>query len=739
MTQILPFIMFGIGLDDAFIIFGEYIRTDPKKNPAQRIYDTFEEVGLSIFLTSLTTSVAFGLGCMAKLPMVRWLSFYAFTTVIIDFIYQISFFVALIVIDERRIERQKRLRGEGCTGCLCKAAATGNPREDTQEEDTQGQTKPGEGRFTAANDDSAVAEDGKRIDNNRDYDDDSAENPMKPGCGDQEQPQHSPEQLNDLTHHRHVHLPGPPSSTIDRLMRQYANVLMRKPVKIFVIVAFVSFTLLGIYSATKFTQEFNMYDMLPRGSYVTDYYKGLEKFADRGFVVPQAYFRGVNQSDPEIQRQMEDFVNQLVRMDSFSSQPPYFWSRHFQEFLTYDDRLLDLTFNQQINIFLSIDAFRLLYGDHIVRDPDSGDITASRCVMHMDNIDVQSIKSQIQAFKDQKEISEDQPINSDGFNKNGEGFKFFLFEEYMFYGWDFYGIMVNELITGTIFTVIAVCTVTFMFLPHWTATLFLTPIICICYIDLIGTSSCFSDFFSPFSPLTLDSDIYTGFIQWFGVHLDPMSYFTLIMSIGLLVDFNMHILFRYYESPCATREGKVKDTLQTMGSSVVTGGISTFLGVLPLIAASSTLMTTLFYGFWGMVIVGCSHGAILLPVILSFIGPLRTTPGTLDQTSIDDGPLGTSAKDEANRFNDMPGSAGSTCCSLGNTTSLTLDSGGQSEDTGSGSDDGKRQLIISTADVDAVRGDEAHSDEPNRARAISTLTVPSACMDDNVESSDPDL
>ena len=34
--------MFGIGLDDAFIIFGAYGRTNPSKDALERIHDTIE-------------------------------------------------------------------------------------------------------------------------------------------------------------------------------------------------------------------------------------------------------------------------------------------------------------------------------------------------------------------------------------------------------------------------------------------------------------------------------------------------------------------------------------------------------------------------------------------------------------------------------------------------------------------------------------------------------------------------
>jgi Niemann-Pick C1 protein len=58
-----------------------------------------------------------------------------------------------------------------------------------------------------------------------------------------------------------------------------------------------------------------------------------------------------------------------------------------------------------------------------------------------------------------------------------------------------------------------------------------------------------------------------------------------------------------------------------MGSSILIGGISTFLGILPLAFSSSEIFTTIFLTFLGLVVLGCGHGLILVPVILSTIGP----------------------------------------------------------------------------------------------------------------------
>ena len=115
-TQILPFIMFGIGLDDAFIIYGAYGRTDPSLSAPDRVEKAIEDIGMSITLTTLTTTLAFGLGSLSSIPAVFWLCVYAFPTVLIDYFYQLTFFIAVLSLDERRVKARRK----DC--CCCRRA-----------------------------------------------------------------------------------------------------------------------------------------------------------------------------------------------------------------------------------------------------------------------------------------------------------------------------------------------------------------------------------------------------------------------------------------------------------------------------------------------------------------------------------------------------------------------------------------------------------------------------------------
>lgn len=74
-TQVLPFILLGIGVDDIFVLVRSVAEVD-ELQPGLPIPDRFRKAlnigGMSITVTSLTNATAFMFGSMTVIPAVRW-------------------------------------------------------------------------------------------------------------------------------------------------------------------------------------------------------------------------------------------------------------------------------------------------------------------------------------------------------------------------------------------------------------------------------------------------------------------------------------------------------------------------------------------------------------------------------------------------------------------------------------------------------------------------------------------
>lgn len=420
MTTILPFVVFGVGLDDTFIITGSYLRTDVKLDIEERIRITMEEVGTSITVTTVTTMVAFILGLTSSVPAIYWLCLYAFPTIFIDYIYQITFFVAIMVLDEKRIQAER----EDIFVCFQRpqvdlSIGMENSGQEAQLESLQLQT-------------------------------------------------------GGAVQQKHI---------ADRCMAWYAKQLLRPVSKGVVVVVFAYFFALCIYRTTMLSQEFDVTELFPDGSYCTDALDKITEYQERSLQV-EVYFRNVNQSDPEIQDQMIAFVDELAAYDAFGQQPPLCWVRDFRllrESAFWDDLGVDgLSFEDQLQLALSEPAINEAFGMDIVHE--NGNISASRCIVVMKNSYLDAVDDQISVLVDQRAITDAQPLNS-GLIAGAESF--FTFNQ-VYLLWEFYNIAVSALISTTVSSVIAVSVVALVFIPHWSGLLFVIPMVCIVYIDLLG-------------------------------------------------------------------------------------------------------------------------------------------------------------------------------------------------------------------------------------------------------------
>jgi len=190
--------------DDTFIICNAFAATDPTEDVVERIVQVMEEVGPSIFISTLTTVVAFLLGGVSSLPGIRWFCWYAGPTVAIDFIYQITLFVAILVYDDRRMKA-------GRYDCLVCVKASEPPFD--------GDTCHGS------------------------EDDDNETPPSSSTIKDE-----------------------PPLT--QRLMSRYADLLLHPISKVVVLFVFTTMLGLGVYGASQQSQKFDFTSLTPSDSFV---------------------------------------------------------------------------------------------------------------------------------------------------------------------------------------------------------------------------------------------------------------------------------------------------------------------------------------------------------------------------------------------------------------------------------------------------------------------------------------
>merc|ERR1712228_853558 len=109
-------------------------------------------------------------------------------------------------------------------------------------------------------------------------------------------------------------------------------------------------------------------------------------------------------------------------------------------------------------------------------------------------------------------------------------------------------------------------------------------------------------------------------MNMWGLAIDSVSVIQLVIAVGLSVDYSAHVAHNFMKQS-GSRQERVVKTLGDVGAAVLCGGISTFLGVMLLALSKSYVFRVLFQTFFLTVLLGLAHGMLVLPAVLSLIGP----------------------------------------------------------------------------------------------------------------------
>jgi len=128
-----------------------------------------------------------------------------------------------------------------------------------------------------------------------------------------------------------------------------------------------------------------------------------------------------------------------------------------------------------------------------------------------------------------------------------------------------------------------------------------------------------------------------GFMSFFGINLSPVSLVCIIMSIGLSFDYVAHIAYAFMHAhvenvtpgsfvhPQTQREERVALAIMEVGTVIAQSAASTALGLSFLCLAGSASYTIMYGVFTTALVLAVLHGYFIIPVMLIYMGPPELT------------------------------------------------------------------------------------------------------------------
>ncbi|KAH3806527.1 patched domain-containing protein 3-like isoform X2 [Dreissena polymorpha] len=361
------------------------------------------------------------------------------------------------------------------------------------------------------------------------------------------------------------------------------KIVLKTPFKIGIILLFAGYIGASVYGCVYLKQGLLFSQLVSEKSYYHKYSQLLENKFSRHRVVSIVTIHTYSYSDASTE---SDLKAVLAKAKSNSYFDPNFeinWLSSYKSSAFYQNSS-EVNFISGLKTFLKAAQYSRFEND-VVIDSGGTSIKASRVYLMSRNL------------KDSQE--EGTFMLESRVLADAAEFKCFAYSPF-FISFEQYILILPQTLQTTGIALAAVFVATCIFMPHPVLIIFVTIAVTMIMAGVVG------------------------FLYYLDVALSSITMIHLIMSIGFSIDFTAHICHGFLTSSGQNRDDKIRGAIDKTGAPIFHGAVSSVLGIIVLVAAKSYIFRSFAFVMGLVLFFGITHALLLLPVVLSWIGPMSS-------------------------------------------------------------------------------------------------------------------
>ena len=368
--------------------------------------------------------------------------------------------------------------------------------------------------------------------------------------------------------------------------------LLQDFMKVLVFILFVIYLAFSVWGASQIKAGLKLENVVPESSYLSKYLDYQNRyFVKRGPYVMFVIMEPVDYEQKEMQKNVDDILWDAQQSGYTSEEFSVSWLMEYLKYLEHDP-VVHVHRRKHEAEWVKHLRTKFLphhpeFQDDIVFSEDGKRIAASRfyCSSNIFNDSTQETNMMMRM----REIA----------NSSSNAHMIAFSPDFIYYE-HYVSILKNTLLAVGV-AIIGMLFIALMFIPH--------PISITCVTVTM---------------ITIVLGMF-GLMHFWGLELSAITNVQIILSVGFCVDFTIHISHAFMAATGKNRNERVVSALEKVGIPILNAAFTSILGILMLAFAGSYAFKSFFKTMVLVIALGLFHSLMVLPVILSFIGPRRTS------------------------------------------------------------------------------------------------------------------